>query len=96
MPAPTVNNGTNPLPADRLPVTPPPVSDPLTPPRLGSVQCDGQQPNPCTYVADPPPGTAVYSPQTGEAVGPDGVRYTVDDSTSVGEDGWKEMLAPAS
>jgi phospholipid/cholesterol/gamma-HCH transport system substrate-binding protein len=95
-PAPTVNNGTNPLPADRLPGTPPPVSDPLTAPRLGSVQCDGQQPNPCTYVVDPPPGTAVYSPQTGEAVGPDGVRYTVDDSTNLGEDGWKEMLAPSS
>jgi phospholipid/cholesterol/gamma-HCH transport system substrate-binding protein len=95
MQAPTVNNGTNPLPADQLPGTPPPVSDPLTPPGLGSVQCNGQQPNPCTYAAEPPRGTAVYSPQTGEAVGPDGVRYTVDGSTNVGDNGWKAMLAPA-
>jgi phospholipid/cholesterol/gamma-HCH transport system substrate-binding protein len=96
IPAPSVNNGTNPLPADRVPGTPPPVSDPLTAPRSGSVHCDGQQPNPCTYTPAVPPAAAIYSPQSGVAVGPQGIRYTVDNSTSVGDDGWKEMLAPAS
>jgi len=101
IPAPTVNNGINPLPADQLP--PParssaPTSDPLSPPGQGSVQCSGQQPNPCTYTPAPgPPGsTAVYSPTSGEVVGPDGVRYNVSNSSNPGDDGWKEMLAPAS
>lgn len=96
IPAPSVNNGTNPLPADKVPGTPPPISDPLTAPRSGSVQCDGQQPNPCTYSPTVPPGAAIYNPQAGVAVGPDGIRYTVDNSTNVGDDGWKDMLAPAS
>ena len=62
------------------------------------VQCSGQQPNPCIYTPAPgPPGsTAVYSPTSGEVVGPDGVRYTVSNSSNPGDDGWKEMLAPAS
>jgi phospholipid/cholesterol/gamma-HCH transport system substrate-binding protein len=102
VPAPTVNNGLNPLPADQLP--PPeqggsaPISDPLTPPRSGTVQCSGQQPNPCIYTPAPgPPGaTAVYSPTSGQVVGPDGVRYNVSNSKNPGDDGWKEMLAPAS
>jgi phospholipid/cholesterol/gamma-HCH transport system substrate-binding protein len=103
VPAPTVNNGLNPLPADQLP--PPergggsaPVSDPLTPPKQGSVQCSGQQPNPCIYTPAPgPPGsTAVYAPSSGEVVGPDGVKYNVSNSSNPGDDGWKEMLAPAS
>ena len=57
IPAPSINNGMNPLPADQLPPTgsPPPISDPLTPPGQGTVQCSGQQPNPCTYT--PAPGT---------------------------------------
>jgi phospholipid/cholesterol/gamma-HCH transport system substrate-binding protein len=100
IPAPSVNNGMNPLPADQLP--PPerasaPISDPLSPPGQGSVQCSGQQPNPCTYTPAPgPPGsTAVYSPSSGEVVGPDGVRYNVSNSSNPGDDGWKEMLAPA-
>jgi phospholipid/cholesterol/gamma-HCH transport system substrate-binding protein len=100
IPAPSVNNGLNPLPADQLP--PPerasaPISDPLSPPGQGSVQCSGQQPNPCTYTPAPgPPGsTAVYSPASGEVVGPDGVRYNVSNSSNPGDDGWKEMLAPA-
>ena len=69
-----------PAPADRLPPggSPQPVSDPLTPPNQGSVQCSGQQPNPCTYT--PAPGSAVYSPQSGEVVGPDGVKYSVSNS----------------
>jgi phospholipid/cholesterol/gamma-HCH transport system substrate-binding protein len=99
--APSVNNGLNPLPADQLP--PParasaPTSDPLSPPGQGSVQCSGQQPNPCTYTPAPgPPGaTAVYSPTSGEVVGPDGVKYNVSNSKNPGDDGWKEMLAPAS
>jgi phospholipid/cholesterol/gamma-HCH transport system substrate-binding protein len=101
IPAPSVNNGLNPLPADRLP--PParasaPVSDPLSPPGQGTVQCSGQQPNPCTYTpaAGPPGSTAVYNPASGEVVGPDGVRYNVSNSSNPGDDGWKEMLAPAS
>ncbi len=100
IPAPSVNNGLNPLPADQLP--PPqstaPVSDPLSPPGQGSVTCSGQQPNPCIYTPAPgPPGsTAVYSPASGQVVGPDGVRYNVTNSSNPGDDGWKEMLAPAS
>jgi phospholipid/cholesterol/gamma-HCH transport system substrate-binding protein len=100
IPAPTVNNGVNPAPADQLP--PPqstaPISDPLSPPGQGSVICSGQQPNPCIYTPAPgPPGsTAVYSPASGQVVGPDGVRYNVTNSSNPGDDGWKEMLAPAS
>jgi len=99
IPAPTVNNGVNPAPADQLP--PPqstaPVSDPLSPPGQGSVSCSGQQPNPCIYTPAPgPPGsTAVYNPSSGQVVGPDGVRYNVRNSSNPGDDGWKEMLAPA-
>ena len=99
VPAPTVNNGVNPAPADQLP--PPqstaPVSDPLSPPGQGTISCSGQQPNPCIYTPAPgPPGsTAVYSPSSGQVVGPDGVRYNVRNSSNPGDDGWKEMLAPA-
>jgi phospholipid/cholesterol/gamma-HCH transport system substrate-binding protein len=99
VPAPTVNNGVNPAPADQLP--PPqstaPVSDPLSPPGQGTVSCSGQQPNPCIYTPAPgPPGsTAVYNPSSGQVVGPDGVRYNVRNSSNPGDDGWKEMLAPA-
>jgi phospholipid/cholesterol/gamma-HCH transport system substrate-binding protein len=102
IPAPTVNNGLNPLPADQLPQPErggsAPISDPLSPPGRGTVQCSGQQPNPCTYTpAQGPPGTtAVYSPSSGEVVGPDGVKYNVSNSSNPGDDGWKEMLAPAS
>jgi phospholipid/cholesterol/gamma-HCH transport system substrate-binding protein len=100
VPAPTVNNGLNPAPASDLP--PPndtaPISDPLSPPGSGSVSCSGQQPNPCIYTpaAGPPGSTAVYSPSSGQVVGPDGVRYNVSNSSNPGDDGWKEMLAPAS
>jgi phospholipid/cholesterol/gamma-HCH transport system substrate-binding protein len=100
IPAPTVNNGLNPAPASDLP--PPnstaPISDPLSPPGSGSVTCSGQQPNPCIYTPAPgPPGsTAVYSPTSGQVVGPDGVRYNVSNSSNPGDNGWKEMLAPAS
>ena len=97
IPGPSVNNGLNPAPADRLPPggqTPPPVSDPLSRPGMGTVQCNGQQPNPCVYTPNGPPA-AVYSPQSGELVGPDGVKYSVENSTKTGDDGWKEMLAPA-
>jgi phospholipid/cholesterol/gamma-HCH transport system substrate-binding protein len=97
IPAPSVNNGLNPLPADRLPPagqTPPPTSDPLQRPGSGSVQCNGQQPNPCIYTPGGPPA-AVYSPMSGEVAGPDGSKYSVNNSRTKGEDGWKEMLAPA-
>ena len=95
VPAPTINNGMNPLPADQLPGTPPPSSDPLTAPGSGSVACSGQQPNPCIYTPASGP-TAIYSPSSGEIVGPNGVNYTVTNSNKTGDDGWKEMLAPAS
>ena len=94
IPAPTVNSGLNPLPADRLPGTPPPVSQPLSPPGQGTVQCSGQQPNPCTYTPAPGP-SAIYSPQSGEVVAPDGTKFTVTNTKRIGDDGWKEMLAPA-
>ncbi|AFM14954.1 virulence factor Mce family protein [Mycolicibacterium chubuense NBB4] len=99
IPAPSVNNGMNPLSADQLPApqSTAPVSDPVSPPGSGTVSCSGQQPNPCIYTpAQGPPGTtAAYSPSSGEVVGPDGVRYNVRNSSNPGDDGWKEMLAPA-
>ena len=94
IPAPSVNSGLNPAPSDRVSGTPPPVSDLPSRPGMGTVQCNGQQPNPCVYTPMGPP-TAVYSPQSGELVGPDGVKYSVENSTKTGDDGWKEMLAPA-
>lgn len=97
IPAPSINNGMNPLPASMLPefTSPPPVSDPLSAPGTGSVQCSGQQPNPCIYTPAPGPA-AVYSPSSGEVRGPDGVVYSVNNSSNPGDNGWKEMLAPAS
>jgi phospholipid/cholesterol/gamma-HCH transport system substrate-binding protein len=97
IPAPSINNGLNPLPANRLPpggLTPPPTSDPLQRPGSGTVQCNGQQPNPCIYTPNGPPA-AVYSPMSGEVTGPDGSKYSVNNSSSTGDDGWKAMLAPA-
>jgi phospholipid/cholesterol/gamma-HCH transport system substrate-binding protein len=94
IPAPSVDNGMNPAPADRVPGTPPPVSDPLLRPGSGTVQCNGQQPNPCVYTPSGP-ATAIYNPQSGELTGPDGVKYSVEDSATTGDDGWKQMLAPA-
>ncbi len=94
IPAPSVDNGMNPAPSDRVAGTPPPVSDPLSRPGSGTVECNGQQPNPCVYRPSAPPG-AIYSPQSGELVGPDGVRYGVENSTKTGDDGWKDMLAPS-
>lgn len=94
IPAPTLDTGLNPLPAGSLPGTPPPVSDPLWAPGSGSVQCDGQQPNPCTYTPAGPP-VARLQTQSDDVIGPDGVRYSVDHSIQSGDDGWKRMLAPA-
>ena len=94
IPAPSVNNGRNPLPADKVPGTPPPVSDPLERPKSGSVECNGQQPNPCVYTPAEP-AMSIYSPRSGELTGPDGVTYTVENSSNTGDDGWKQMLAPA-
>lgn len=93
IPAPTIDTGVNPAPANRVTGTPPPTSDPLSRPGSGVVQCNGQQPNPCTYTPGGPPA-AVYSPQSRELVGPDGIKYSVENSTKIGDDGWKEMLAP--
>jgi phospholipid/cholesterol/gamma-HCH transport system substrate-binding protein len=94
IPAPSINNGRNPLPADELPGTPPPVSDPLQRPGSGTVECNGQQPNPCIYAPTAAP-TALYDVQSGVIAGPDGRTYSVENSTDVGDDGWKAMLAPA-
>jgi phospholipid/cholesterol/gamma-HCH transport system substrate-binding protein len=94
IPAPSVDSGLNPAPSDRVSGTPPPISDLLSRPGSGTVQCNGQQPNPCVYTPSGPP-SAVYSPQSGELLGPDGVKYSVENSTKTGDDGWKEMLAPA-
>jgi phospholipid/cholesterol/gamma-HCH transport system substrate-binding protein len=94
IPAPSVDNGVNPAPADQVPGTPPPVSDPLTRPGSGSVECNGQQPNPCVYTPNSGP-LGIYIPQSGEFVAPDGVKWAVSNSTNTGDDGWKQMLAPA-
>ena len=32
---------------------------------------------------------------SGEVTGPDGSKYSVNNSRNTGDDGWKEMLAPA-
>ncbi|MGB9306274.1 MAG: MCE family protein [Mycobacterium sp.] len=93
IPAPTLDTGLNPAPADRVPGTPPPVSDPLSRPGSGTVQCNGQQPNPCVYTQAGPP-SAPLNTQSGEITGPDGVRYSVQSSSDTGDDGWKRMLAP--
>ena len=93
IPAPSVDNGLNPLPADRLPGTPPPVSDPLQRPGSGTVQCNGQQPNPCIFTPSSL-GAAIYDVQSGKVVGPDGVVYSVENSRNIGDEGWKQMLAP--
>jgi phospholipid/cholesterol/gamma-HCH transport system substrate-binding protein len=93
IPAPSVNNGMNPIPADQLPPPPQPRSDPLSRPGQGTVQCSGQQPNPCIYTPTPGPA-AIYTPQSGEVVAPDGTKFNLSNSTNIGEDGWKDMLAP--
>lgn len=94
IPAPSVNTGLNPLPADRVPGTPPPVSDPLQRPGSGTVRCNGQQPNPCIYLPDAG-APAIYDVQSGVLVGPDGAVYSIENSSDVGDDGWKKMLAPS-
>ncbi|BBY20214.1 MCE family protein [Mycobacterium stomatepiae] len=93
IPGPSINNGLNPAPSDRVAGTPPPISDVLQRPGSGTVECNGQQPNPCVYRPSGLP-PAVYAPQSGELVGPDGVRYLVQNSSKTGDDGWKDMLAP--
>lgn len=93
-PAPSVDNGLNPLPADKLSPQPAPTNDPLTPPGRGSVICNGQQPNPCHYTPAPPP-TAIYTPSNGEIVDADGTAYQLTSSAALGDDGWKQMLSPA-
>lgn len=94
IPAPSVNNGLNPLPANELPPPLVPRSDPLTRPGQGTVACSGQQPNPCIYTPAPNPA-AIYTPQNGMVVAPDGTQFTVSNSTNLGDDGWRRMLTPA-
>ncbi|MEO8816454.1 MAG: MlaD family protein [Mycobacterium sp.] len=95
IPAPSIDTGMVPLPADKLPGTPPPASDPPQRPGSGSVQCNGQQPNPCIYTPSGP-ATASYDARNDEVVNPDGVRFSVENSNHTGDDGWKNMLAPAN
>jgi len=57
------------------------------------VLCNGQQPNPCVYTPAGSP-SATLGTQSGEITGPDGVRYSVQNSGDTGDDGWKRMLAP--
>jgi phospholipid/cholesterol/gamma-HCH transport system substrate-binding protein len=95
IPAPTIDTGLNPAPADQVAGTPPPVSDPLSRPGSGSVQCNGQQPNPCSYAPAGPPSTTLGT-QSSQITGPDGVRYTVQNSSDTGDEGWKQMLGPTS
>ncbi|WP_136246439.1 MCE family protein [Mycobacterium intracellulare] len=94
IPAPTLDTGLNPAPADQVPGTPPPVSDTLSRPGSGTVQCNGQQPNPCVYTPAGPP-TAPFNTQSGEITRADGVRYSIQASSDTGDDGWKRMLAPS-
>jgi phospholipid/cholesterol/gamma-HCH transport system substrate-binding protein len=113
IPGPTINTGLNPLPADLLPPPTAPISDPVSAPGQGSVQCADPaagvdirgvqpgwpQPGQCSYSAAGTPATnmsATYNASSGEIVGPDGTKYTVQNSTTTGDDGWKEMLAPVS
>jgi phospholipid/cholesterol/gamma-HCH transport system substrate-binding protein len=93
VPAPSINNGMNPAPADKMSPPLPPTSDPLSPPGSGNVTCSGQQPNPCTYT---PSNVATFNPQSGQVVAPDGVTWSMNGSGHIGDDGWKDMLAPAS
>jgi len=101
IPAPSVNTGLNPLAAEFLPPPTPPTSDSPSAPLGGGVQCAGPwqggwpQPGSCNYSA-PAGSAAVYNAQSGELTGPDGAKYSVKNSSSTGDDGWKEMLAPAS
>lgn len=103
--APSINNGMNPLPADLLPPPTQPISDAPSKPKGGTVDCAGPwqpgwpQPGTCNFNAAAPPATnasATYDAASGEVVGPDGTTYTVKNSTTTGDDGWKEMLAPVS
>ena len=102
IPAPSVNSGLNPLAAEFLPPPTPPTSDAPSAPGNGSVQCAGPwqpgwpQPGSCNYNASATNTSAVYNAQSGELTAPDGTKYTVKNSSSTGDDGWKEMLAPAS
>jgi phospholipid/cholesterol/gamma-HCH transport system substrate-binding protein len=113
IPGPTINTGLNPLPADLLPPPPAPISDPVSKPGQGAVQCADPaagvdirgvqpgwpQPGQCSYQPAAAPATnmsATYNASTGEITGPDGTKYTVKNSTTTGDDGWKEMLAPVS
>ena len=64
-------------------------------------QTADNQPQPGTCDSSPAgtPATnmsATYNASSGEIVGPDGTKYTVKNSTTTGDDGWKEMLAPVS
>ena len=73
---------------------PSPISDPLTAPGQGTVSCSGQQPNPCIYTPASGPARSTAR-RAVRSSGPDGVKYSVTNSSNPGDDGWKEMLAPA-
>jgi len=63
-------------------------------PGLRATEHRDSEPNPCIYT--PSPGAAaLYDVQSGLVVGPDGVVYSVENSRSTGDNGWKDVLAPA-
>ncbi len=73
-------------------------ADPSAPVDIRGVQPGWPQPGQCNYSAPGAPATnmsATYNAASGDLVGPDGTTYTVKNSTTTGDDGWKEMLAPA-
>ncbi|MEH3140665.1 MAG: MlaD family protein [Mycobacterium kyogaense] len=93
VPAPSVNNGRNPAPADALSPSPGGTRDPVTAPRSGTTTCTGQQPNSCTYVpADIP--SAMYDVARGQVTASDGTVFSVSSPPITGDE-WKGMLAPA-
>ena len=74
-------------------------ADPAAGVDIRGVQPGWPQPGQCSYSAAGTPATnmsATYNASSGEIVGPDGTKYTVQNSTTTGDDGWKEMLAPVS
>ncbi|MFM9033570.1 MAG: MCE family protein [Mycobacterium sp.] len=73
-------------------------ADPAAPVDIRGVQPGWPQPGQCNYSPAGTPAanmSATYNAASGDIVGPDGTTYTVENSTTTGDDGWKEMLAPA-
>ncbi len=88
IPAPSVNNGINPLPADQLPKAPP-VNDRYS--DLGQAPSSAMGNN-LTRASTPRAHFYNhYDDAERQVVAPDGVVYSVEASTLFGADGWKVM-----